>query len=293
MQRPMVLPVLLGLLLALAARMALAQESPASPAASEDAQAASIAEGDEASDGSAPDAEAQADEPRGPWLIEHLKAGGTVTVIQLVLSVVGLGVLIERLIHLRRGRIVPDKLPEQADKLWRAGKYDELNRLAANDGSVLGQVIQTIVKHRHLPAEQVSMLAGDVASREMRRHLQKCYGLAIVATLAPLLGLLGTVIGMIEAFEAVSIAGSMGDPSILADSISKALITTEVGLAIAIPALFAYHVLKSRASVLGTLLEEDASDLVAEWKMTGPSPAATPEATAPTPPIRPVPAAKP
>ena len=102
----------------------------------------------------------------------------------------------------------------------------------------------------------------------MRQHLQRAYPIAIVATLAPLLGLLGTVIGMIESFEVVSVVGSMGDASVLAGSISKALVTTAAGLIIAVPALAFYHYIKGRTVALTLLLEEDVNEVLTTWFMT-------------------------
>jgi biopolymer transport protein ExbB len=93
------------------------------------------------------------------------------------------------------------------------------------------------------------------------------YPLAAVAGLSPLLGLFGTVLGMIESFEMVAIAGSMGDPALLASGISKALVTTAFGLFVAIPTLFFYHLFKLRTNYLAKLLEEEASTLMSEWLM--------------------------
>ncbi len=199
------------------------------------------------------------------WIIKHLKAGGTTTLVQLVLSVFGLGVVLERLAHLRRRTIVMPGFSEQADALWKRGDWAGLEALCGGDQSVLARVVQAVVKHRHNDFAQVSTIAGDEASRAMRKHMQKCYPVAIVATLEPLLGLFGTVVGMIEAFDIVALAGSMGNPAILADSISKALITTEVGLAIAMPALFIYHQFKTRVGSLSIELEEEVSELLSDW----------------------------
>lgn len=111
------------------------------------------------------------------------------------------------------------------------------------------------------------MLAGDIAGRDLRGHLQKAYPIAVAATVAPLLGLFGTVIGMIEAFEIVAIAGSLGDASLLAGSISKALVTTAAGLIIAIPALATYHYFKSRTHAFAMALESDVNELLTTWFM--------------------------
>ncbi len=87
-----------------------------------------------------------------------------------------------------------------------------------------------MVKHRDFSFNDIGTVAEDIVSREVRQEQQKAYPIAVIATLAPLLGLLGTVIGMINSFEAVALAGSMGDPSIMASDISFALVTTAMGL---------------------------------------------------------------
>lgn len=199
------------------------------------------------------------------WIIKHLRAGGNTTIVQIILSVFGLGVVLERFAHLRRKTVISPGFAEKADGLRKRGDWTGLEALCAGDKSVLARVIQSVVKHRHNDFSQVSTMAGDEASRAMRKHMQKCYPVAIVATLEPLLGLFGTVVGMIEAFDMVALAGSMGNPSILADSIAKALITTEVGLAIAMPALFIYHHFKSLTASLSIELEEEVSALLNDW----------------------------
>mgnify|MGYP001604582979 FL=1 len=105
-------------------------------------------------------------------------------------------------------------------------------------------------------------MAGDAASREVRSQIQKAYPLAIVATLSPLLGLLGTVLGMIQSFDMVALAGSLGDASTLAGGISLALITTQGGLMVAVPALGFQHIFKSRTLSLGLELEEAVTEVL-------------------------------
>ncbi len=152
-------------------------------------------------------------------------------------SVAGVAYAIERFVNLRARSFVPSGMAEQADELWRGGKFDEIEALADRSNSTLARVLAVIARHRRSSMADVSMMAGDVASRDLRRHLQKAYPLAIVATVSPLLGLFGTVIGMIGAFDKVSAAGSLGDASLLGGDIAKALITTAAGLSIAIPTL--------------------------------------------------------
>lgn len=106
------------------------------------------------------------------------------------------------------------------------------------------------------------MFAEDKAGRELRLENRKSAMLATVATLSPLLGLFGTVVGLLGAFTTVAAVGEMGDPAILADDISKALITTVAGLAISMPALFVYNLIKTRLNLYAVILEEEVSDLV-------------------------------
>ena len=113
----------------------------------------------------------------------------------------------------------------------------------------------------------VSTTAGDIAAVELRYHTRRCYPLAVVATLSPLLGLLGTVFGMIESFDVVAIGGALGDASQLAGGISKALITTAAGLVIAVPSLAMFHYFRERTNLYGDMLDREVTDLVVEWLM--------------------------
>jgi biopolymer transport protein ExbB len=149
--------------------------------------------------------------------------------------------------------------------LWKEGKRKEIRALCDKDRSVMAEIVAYIVRHRQRTVSDISAGAGEIAVRELRPHYRAIYPLLIISTLAPLLGLFGTVVGLMEAFENFRLLGETGDPSIFAGSISKALITTIVGLAIAMPALAAYHYFKTQTNKLGDILETEVSDLVDEW----------------------------
>jgi len=208
-------------------------------------------------------------------LIFKLRQGGITVVLQILLSIFGFAVALERFFNLRSKSLVPQGLIVEADRLWQQGEYDQLIQTARKDGSLLGQVIEEVVRHRSAGYQVTSQIAGDVAAREIRRHTQRLFPIALVATLEPLLGLLGTMLGMIGAFETVAVAGSMGDASILADDIAKALVTTAVGLIIAIPAVFIYHYLKSQIGFGSASLDQAASGLINDWMLLGPNNSAT------------------
>jgi len=198
---------------------------------------------------------------------EVLSKGGNTMIFLGLLSLTAVTYFLERLFRLRRGMIVPAGLSAAASRLWADGKYEEILALADRHPSTLGRILQFIVRHRANSVTDISTTAGDIAAVELRYHTRRCYPLAVVATLSPLLGLLGTVFGMIESFDVVAIAGALGDASQLAGGISKALITTAAGLCIAVPSLAAYHWFRERTNLYGDMLEKEVTDLVAAWLM--------------------------
>ncbi|MCK9589391.1 MAG: MotA/TolQ/ExbB proton channel family protein [Terrimicrobiaceae bacterium] len=198
------------------------------------------------------------------WVDQVFKGGLTIWV-QFALSIVALAIILERISRLRQNRIVPRGLREKASALWAEKKYGEVVALGHASKSLLGTVIAFVATHRDMGYSELNSACGDIASAGIRKHQQSAYLLAVVATLEPLLGLLGTVIGMIEAFQITAQSGSMGDASLLADSIAKALVTTAVGLVIAIPALGFYHLFRLRAGSLGLMLEKEINELLVAW----------------------------
>jgi len=198
---------------------------------------------------------------------ERLAHGGTAAFVQLGLSIFGAGFVLERCCNLRRKFIVPAGLADRVRRLWREGRFDELEALGAAEPSTLARAISYIAKHRKSPMLEVSAVCGDLLSRELGGHYQRAYPLGIVATLEPLLGLLGMILGMINTFESVAQAGALGDPTQLAAGISEALVTTGLGLAIAIPFLALYHFFKHRTAGFGDELEGEVTDLLGEWLM--------------------------
>jgi len=219
----------------------------------------------EATQQSSPDSEIADDKELSAFeqWFDYLAKGGRTMMVLGLLSVLGLAVAFERAIHLRRKRIVPEKLTAKVFELWKESKFDAISALCAADNSILARVIETLVEQRTNPdVSQIKMFAEDKAGRELRLENRKAYMLGVVATIAPLLGLFGTVVGLLGAFNTVAAVGEMGDPSIMANDIAYALITTVAGLAIAMPALFCYHFFRGRIGLYGVLLEEEVSDLV-------------------------------
>lgn len=201
------------------------------------------------------------------WIAELVK-GGSTAVALIFLLLAGITFTVERLLALRRCYIAPHGLANTVKPLWKSNSFDAIIKECEAKPSTLGRMIEYLTRHRKADPALLIPGAQDIAARELRAHSHKAFALAVVAALAPLLGLLGTMIGMIESFKLVEIYGDEGGASMLAGSISKALITTAIGLIIAIPTLGIYHVVKYRLNCLSDLLEEELEALLNAWLLT-------------------------
>ena len=204
-------------------------------------------------------------------LMEQFSEGGVALIIILFLSILFLSVSVERLINFRERNIFSYELLDEVRSLWANKVFDEIHQLLNTQNNTLSRVLGFIVDNRHKSFEFISNRAGEIASVELHRHQQKFYALAIVATVAPIVGLLGTVIGMIEAFHVIAHAQGMGNPALLAGGISKALINTAAGLSVALPALGMHHFFKHRTALFSLLLEEEINKLMNDWFSVSPN----------------------
>jgi biopolymer transport protein ExbB/TolQ len=202
------------------------------------------------------------------WMAELVKGGNT-SLALVALFMASVYFVVERMLALRNKYIVPKGLAEKVEPLWHKGEFETILALCKKSPSTFSRMIEYLTHHRIADPGLLIPGAQDIASRELRTHGQKTFSLAVVASLAPLLGLLGTMIGMIESFKLVEVYGDDGGASMLAGSISKALITTAVGLIIAIPALALYHWFKFRINGLAETLEERLEFLVNSWLLRG------------------------
>jgi len=190
-------------------------------------------------------------------LLQQLATGGAGIWVIGALSLLMAAVAIERFHRFRMSAIVPPGLVDEVVALWQAGRLDELQQALARRESVLAKAIRFIVANRaRWSPELLGERAGELASRALRQQQQRAYPLAVVATVAPIVGLLGTVVGMIEAFHVIAFTGGMGDASLLAGGISKALVNTAAGLSVALPALALHHFFRHRLTLGGLALEE-------------------------------------
>ena len=172
-------------------------------------------------------------------MLAILQAAGWPIWPLLIASIVGLALIIERSIYLRRAKILPKQLLDDVIRVYRSGKVtpDVVNTLEANSplGAVLAAALRNVDAPRDVMKESIEE-AGRGQAHSLERFLTT---LGTIASLAPLMGLFGTVVGMIEIFGAQNAAGT--NPAQLAHGISVALYNTGFGLAIAMPALVFYR----------------------------------------------------
>jgi len=192
----------------------------------------------------------------------QIKAGGFIMYPLYLLGILALVITIQRFFTSTRGRLAPKNLAEKVNACIARKDYDGAVDLCKKSSSTLGNSLGFIVEHRDADWETVCQTAGDMAARDIRSHLSRIYPLTVISSLSPLLGLFGTIVGMIEAFGLVALFGDEGGASILSDSISKALITTAAGLVVAMPSIAVYFILKSRISNLGSQIEMGIESVV-------------------------------
>ncbi len=190
-------------------------------------------------------------------MLEIVRAGGWMMVPIIACSVAFVAIVLERLWTLQRKRVLPKDLTTQ---VWEWVKHNQLDpshiqQLQAS--SPLGQVLAAGLINRHAPRDVLKEAVED-SGRHAVHDLERYLGpLGTIAAISPLLGLLGTVSGMIRAFTAITAQG-VGNPTVLAGGISEALITTAAGLIVAIPSLIAYRYLRGRVDGLVVQIEKEA-----------------------------------
>ncbi len=185
----------------------------------------------------------------------------------LACSVLSIAIIVERLSRLRRSSVLPSPL---VGAIHTPGRLDEKTVIAEarRYPSPLGEVVLRAIEVRHFPwgpLEEAVAASGQRQSRLLERNL---IGLEVIAGVAPLLGLLGTVLGMADIFSEIS-AGHLGQPGALARGISEALVTTVAGLFTAIPALVAYSLFSKRLDDLVTEMEHHAAYLLQRLRGAG------------------------
>lgn len=194
-------------------------------------------------------------------MLELIKAGGWVMWPILLCSVIALAIIVERFWSLQRKRTAPKHLVNQIWQWARDGQLDARRLQDLRKNSPLGRILAAgLANRRHerqVMKESIEEV-GQHVSHELERFLNT---LGTIASISPLLGLLGTVLGMIKVFAVITTEG-VGDAAVLADGIAEALMTTAAGLMVAIPALLFYRYFRGRVDELVVTMEQESLRLV-------------------------------
>jgi biopolymer transport protein ExbB len=198
-------------------------------------------------------------------LLQIIRAGGIVMMPILFCSFLTLVFALERGMALRRGRVLPGPFTKRFLHQLAEGELDrdEALQLCEENRSPIAQVFGAAIRKWNRPTVEVEQAVLDQGERTvnvLRRYVRLFNG---ISTISPLLGLLGTVFGMIQAFNDIAATDAMGRPELLASGISEALITTAAGLCVAIPALVCYLFFVSRVDQLTIEIDALGQQVVA------------------------------
>ena len=194
-------------------------------------------------------------------MLELIYAGGWLMVPIILCSILALAIIAERFWTLRRRKVVPAGVGEQVEEWAARHELDKRHIDQLRSSSALGRVLAAALANRHRPRELIKEAVEDTGRHVVYELERFLHTLRAIAGISPLLGLLGTVVGMIQTFSVMVTAG-VGNANQLAGGISTALITTAAGLTVAIPSFFFYHYFKGRVDEYVVTMEQQAISLI-------------------------------
>lgn len=192
--------------------------------------------------------------------------GGVIAYFIIFLSVVAMSLSVEHLFSIRRSTIVPAEAVRQAQELIETGQYLEAIRFTANEPSMVGYVLHTALREAPNGLGAMERALEEAIEERSAKLYRKIEYLNIIGAVSPMIGLFGTVVGMILLFSAIHAADSFPRAQVVADKVSIALVATFWGLAVAIPSLSIYAVFRNRIEVMTAECAMAADRLLAAFK---------------------------
>lgn len=189
---------------------------------------------------------AGADSAPADGIFDLVKAGGWVGHTILLLSVVAVSIAIEHLLTIRRTTLIPPGLPEKVRDLLRSGQFAQAAQQCNLQPSALGHVLQAGIGEAEGGWSAIEKAMEDALAEQAARLHRKAEYISVIGNIAPMLGLLGTVLGMIDAFSTVAASQGTAQAGQLAKGIYEALVTTVEGLIVAIPSLAVFAIFRNR-----------------------------------------------
>ncbi|MCZ6834241.1 MAG: MotA/TolQ/ExbB proton channel family protein [Planctomycetota bacterium] len=180
---------------------------------------------------------------------DFIAKGGMIMIPIGIGSFIALAVFLERMLSLRRSKVIPAKFLPGLKKILKESKGEKKAavKYCLKDGSPVANVFAAGMKKLNAPIEILEKHIQESGQREVLKLRKNVRALSVIASISPLMGLLGTIFGMIKAFQTVAISpDALGKTELLATGIYQAMITTAAGLTVAIPVLIAYHVVSAK-----------------------------------------------
>lgn len=209
-------------------------------------------------------------------LLDYIAQGGPIGMIIILISLVAIGMIAAQLFRIRREKLAPPELIEDLRALLADREIElSIQRCKETDApSFVSRVVGSAL--RRASRSQFGLLelrssVEEMGQLEVDRMYRMTDGIGLIASVAPMLGLLGTVVGMVGAFDTITLSDGPARPDQLAGSISQALITTVLGLIVAIPATAMYTYLRNRIDHLTTEISETIDDLIAPLEAAEPN----------------------
>ena len=244
--RLMILFLFLAFPLALAAQIDFDSDAddesflgPSAEASAENAEGSQPAQAGDAGGG-----ETQKKENYLVWMFRAL--GWVFGPVFVILSLIDVALIVMNLMAIRRVNLVPENLVLEFGELMDSQKFQEAYQVAKEDNSLLGRVLAAGLSKVPSGYDKAVQTMQDVGQEETMKLEHQIGYLALVGNLAPMVGLFGTVVGMIASFQVIAAGGATPSPQKLAEGIATALFTTMIGLTIALPSLAIYDIIKNR-----------------------------------------------
>lgn len=213
-------------------------------------------------------------------MFEIIKSGGWLMLPLILCSIMVVAIVAERLWTLQTRRVAPEHLAAQVWNWLKSGELDHERLQVLRAGSPLGRILAAGLEQRHASRETMNEAIEDSGRHVVHELDRYLITLGTIASISPLLGLLGTVLGIMHVFAAISVSG-LGNPAMLAGGISQALITTVAGLTVAIPAYILYRYLRGKVDDLVVRMERETTRLMnavrsAQAELDAPQPVSEP-----------------
>jgi len=196
-------------------------------------------------------------------MLTILEQGGIVMGLILFLSLVATVIIVERLLYFRKIKVDEEQMLSRLKATMEKGHFDEALSICESNPTPITNLMRVGIEHREYSPQVIKDTVLDAANLEIPTMERFLSTLGTIANISPLLGLLGTVIGNIQAFDVLNSLGGAGDPSQLAGGISTALLTTAAGIVVSIPATIFYNYLVTKVNHTIIRLENRVSELVA------------------------------